>query len=167
MWSYSQYHPRFLAIHQAKQFVFFGTQLWQEQEVHQGTAIIDASFCTNFDRKTEEEPFQLRQRSTTMSSETPHKHNVDIDHADQGNYGWSVLSSCSQFVGSGFWCCADALVWCRSPCPCACERVGDVMVMGTLPQLFAQTQLTTLNRVPSSASLLWAYDFLGSYERYG
>ena len=32
---------------------------------------------------------------------------------------------------------------------------GDVVVMGTLPRLFAQTR-----PFPSNASLLWAYDFL-------
>ena len=35
---------------------------------------------------------------------------------------------------------------------------GDVMVMGTLPQLFAQTR--DIKPFPSNASLLWAYDFL-------
>ena len=36
--------------------------------------------------------------------------------------------------------------------------MGDVMVMGTLQQLFAQ--IHDIKYFPSNASLLWAYDFL-------
>ena len=46
-----------------------------------------------------------------------------------------------------------------------CSHPGDVMVMGTLPQQVSQAR--DIKPFPSNASLLWTYDFLGSYESHG